>query len=182
MDTISKDMARGKLGNAKYIAPVVKKIYGGSVCLTDRQGNQFERALDVDACIDGLIFSDAGLIPFASRVQFGKNHEAFSTRYERPTNTPTEYPKILAAIKNALIRPFVHLQGFVDEYGSAVVGVVRTADLWQYLEKNLPRLKSFTNTDDTKFVVAFWRDLRRAGVRVREFVVSANGDVKELGE
>lgn len=183
---MAADMRRGSDGNRRYILPVAEKLFGGKVGLTDRQHNAFEKNLDCLACIDGVALSNAGIIPFASRVQYGKNFHAHSIRIYRPPNEitgeakATEYQKIYSAIEHKFFAPRYHFHAFISDCGSAVVGVVKTLDLWRYLRQNFSQLKRIINRDATEAIIADWYDMRRAGVDVKTFAVSNVGDVKEF--
>lgn len=175
----SSDAAKGKVGTKKFIAPVLKKLFGGEVVQTENRLNDFERTLDCDHSIDGFVCSPKGLLPFAARYQ-KKNYESFGIRYSRPTGTETEYKKIVKALEtNSATRPFYHAQGYADGDG-AVVAVVSTKDLFSFIKQRPDKTKIILQADKTAVIAVFWRDLKQAGVRIKKFLVSEDGDVKQI--
>lgn len=177
--SFKSDEAKGKAGTKKFIAPVLCKIFGGTVTQTERRANSFERSLDWSG-IDGIVATDKGLLPFAARIQSGVNYESFSIRYSRPSGEPTEYEKINKALKTNSMRPFYHAQGYVDEDGQAIVAVVRTKDLFNFVKKNINKVIIKANEDGTKLLAAFWRDLEQFGVMLKKFLVSSEGDIQQI--
>lgn len=173
------DEAKGKAGTKKFIAPVLCKIFGGTVTQTERRANSFERSLDLN-CIDGLVATDKGVLPFAARIQSGVKYESFSIRYSRPSGAPTEFEKISKAIEMDLLRPLYHAQGYVADDGQATVAVVRTQDLFNFVKKNINKVIIKANEDGTKLLAAFWRDLEQFGVTLKKFLVSSEGNIQQI--
>ena len=177
--SFEKDSAKGKAGTKKFIAPVLRKIFGGVVIPTERRANSFERLLDLN-CIDGLVSTAKGLLPFAARIQSGINYKSFSIRYSRPTGEPTEYEKISKAIEMDLTRPLYHAQGYVADDGQAIVAVVCTQDLFDFIKKNISAVIIRANKDGTKLLAAFWRDLEQFGVTLKKFLVTSDGNIQQI--
>lgn len=177
--SFEEDSAKGQAGTRAFIAPVLCKIFGGVVTPTERRANSFERLLDLN-CIDGLVSTAKGFLPFAARIQSGINYKSFSIRYSRPTGEPTEYEKISKAIEMDLLRPLYHAQGYVADDGQATVAVVRTQDLFDFVNKNINKIKIRANEDGTKFLAAFWRDLKQFGVTLKKFLVSPDGNIQQI--
>lgn len=173
-----RDAAKGKLGTKKYIAPVLKKIGGGEVVQTEGQANSFERWLDFHS-IDGVVSTPKGLLPFAARCQYKKNYQSFSIRYSRPNNEPTEYEKISKAIETNSERPYYHAQAFVIG-GQATVAITHTDALFHFMKKHWDKVKIELNEDGTKLAAVFWRDLEKFGVKLKKFLVSANGSIEQI--
>lgn len=174
------DAAKGKVGTKKFIAPVLKKIFGGEVVQTENRLNDFEQTLDCDHSIDGLVCSPRGLLPFAARFQ-SVDYGTFPIRFSRPTGAETEYDKILKALETkSATRPFYHAQGYADGDGGAVVAVVRTADLFNFIKQHRDKTKKIPQADGTTILAVLWRDLKQAGVRIKKFLVSEDGEVKQI--
>ena len=174
------DAQRGKIGTKQFILPVLRKIGGGEVIHTEEQASHFERCLDFHS-IDGFIKSVKGLLPFAARCQFDKNYQSFAIRYSRPTEEPTEYKKITEAIKNNSMRPFYHAQAYVVD-GQATVAVTHTDDLFNFIKRHEDKTKIVPQDDGTELLAAFWRDLEQSSVKLKKFLVSADGNIQQLGD
>ena len=174
------DAAKGKVGTKKFVAPVLKKLFGGEVVQTENRLNRFEQSLDCNHSIDGFVCSPRGLLPFAARYQ-SVNYGSFPIRFSRPTGAETEYSKIVRALEtNSAMRPFYHAQGYSDEDGGAVVAVVRTEDLFSFIKQHRNKTKIIPQADKTEVLAVFWRDLKQAGVNFKKFLVSEDGDVKQI--
>lgn len=185
--SLERDKARGKLGSEKYVQRLMRACMGffGDVLPTDGRVSAFEKAMDYDCCVDGFAFNEKfGVIPYASRVQFGKNYEAFSIRYTRENGLPTEWQKICTALDEGEMgnckRPFVHVQVFVDETGNAVAGMVRTDKLFEFMRNNRDKIKKFTNADGSSFLACYWRDLKKASVDVIRFSIPVDAKISVI--
>ena len=176
----SFDAAKGKAGTEQFIKPVLRKLFGGEVVITENRLNDFERTLDCDHSIDGFVCSPGGLLPFAARFQ-SVNYGSFPIRLaRRSTGAKTEYDKIAKALKEkSAMRPFYHAQGYANGNG-AVVGVVHTDDLFHFIETNKSKTKIIPQADKTEILAVFWRDLKQAGVQFKKFFVSEDGEVKQI--
>lgn len=174
------DAAKGKAGTKKFIAPVLKRLFGGEVVITENRLNDFERSLDCDHSIDGFVCAPTrGLLPFAARFQ-SFNYGSFPIRSARSTGSKTEYDKIAKALKEkSAMRPVYHAQGYAEGNG-AVVAVVRTADLFSFIETNQSKTKIIPQADGTSIRAALWRDLKQAGVQFKKFFVSENGNITQI--
>ena len=158
---------------ALMTSPKVKNIL-----TTELQDSDLATTLDLQAGIDGLIVTNDGQIfNFASRVQFGKNYEAFSIRRSRPTGTTTEFSKLARAQKTGAAMPFVHIQSFIaDDEQSAIVGIAPTRNLISYIGDHGDQWRE--NYSGETFYFVPWSELK--GVCI--FQVDACGAVeKKLG-
>ena len=114
--------------------------------------------------------TDEATVTLASRVievkPYGGDYDCFSVRNSRANGYETEDEKLQRAMEINSLRPMWHCQTFIDEtLNLATVGIVRTHDLVNYIATHETKPK--ITRDGTKFKLAFWKDLKRAGVDVQ---------------
>lgn len=154
----------------RFVVPALRAFGFSDVVSVEKHDSELESRLDFTG-IDALATSkDGATMTLASRIIQKKpncgDYDCFSLRDSRSTGYQTEFEKLKRAIEKNSLRPHFHIQTFVDDaLNSATVGIVRTRDLVNYIATYETKTK--TTHDGTEFKLAFWNDLKRAGVNVR---------------
>ena len=160
----------------RFVVPALRAFGFSDVVSAEKQDSQLKRLLDF-AGVDALARdTDGATVTLASRVievkPYGGDYDCFSVRNSRANGYKTEDEKLQRAIEINSLRPMWHCQTFIDEtLNLATVGIVRTRDLVNYIATHETKPK--ITRDGTKFKLAFWKDLIRAGVSVRTIQIDA---------
>jgi len=145
--------------------------------------SRIAKELDVLAGIDvWQTVTGEGVRGIASRVQWGESAidprtgqpwNTFTIRYRRQSGVDTEFTKRIQAIRTGRwIWPYLTVQGYVsDEQDARLLScaVVRSRDLYEYLDGRQDHLARRTSRDDdgwAEFFYPSWAELRDAGVNV----------------
>lgn len=179
---IRNDAAKSLRAFEKFSCHALKKFFGDDAQIHsyENSDNPAERDLDLNFGIDGFVVDSEGWAHnYASRVQFlkcgGLSFNTFTVRGFRPSGAKTEIDKLRHGQKVDEPKPEYHIQAYVDFGGrGAVVGIVETVELYQWITRNKPPLK--TNRDGTKFYAVEFNALD--GVRV--FYVDESGNVTDI--
>lgn len=107
----------------------------------------------------------------AVRVQKGINWKTFTVRKQLKSGAKTEFDKRKEAIQKGGIYPYWTLQAYVDRGTLEGVGVVRTKDLFEYIDSKSDGMRVTGTRKDTKggqavFLVCPWQDIANHGYRV----------------
>lgn len=189
-EDVKRDLEASKSDFLDVVWPAIKQWCGKGELVpcegevSDRLKTQFDTLAGVDAwqIIDGV-----GMRGIASRVQpvaSGRPWNTYTIRTARPSGAPTEYEKRLDAIKSdrGLLYPALTVQAYVVktivDYKTKKtaatlesVAVVKTKDLFLYVEKNRAKYRDRSVHDGSaKFIAIPWADLERDKVDVKIFV------------
>jgi len=147
-----KDLKKSNTAFLKIIWPKIKYLCGGGdiqpvEIISD---NQIARDLDILCGIDiWQTVEGRGCRGIASRVQFGdKSWGTFTIRKSRDSGARTEYEKRVEAIKDGrFIYPYLMCHAYIDTPGENLleVGLARTIDVFDAIEKELVVVKTTTN-------------------------------------
>ena len=164
------DSANSQSKFSRFVEPALRALGFSDVVSAEKQDSQLKRLLDF-AGVDALARdTDGATVTLASRVievkPYGDDYDCFSVRNSRANGYRTEDEKLQRAIEINSLRPMWHCQTFIDErLNLATVAIVRTRDLVNYIATH--KTKTKTTHDGTKFKLATWQELKRAGVEVR---------------
>ncbi len=142
---------------------------GGQLVKTEDGSSVLADMFDQDAGIDAVVRDRNGIRTVAIRVQKDRAFDSFTIRAVRHTGVRTEREKRLAAMHSDHEMPALTLQAYVTSHGGALVqaGIVRTRDLYDYIEAG-GRVERLVNPQDgNAFDVAWWADLTSAGVPIK---------------
>ena len=171
-----KDAEKSRRAFDKFTRHALNRHFDGNKLIRSFEGSQdpVERELDIKhGCDGGIVDRDNWAHYFASRVQFGKYYGTFTVRGYRPTGTATEIHKLR---REEGAKPEFHVQTYVDSDGQgAVVGIVETIELVQYIDRHKPEMK-FARDGGQGFYPVPFADL--AGIRV--YYVDACGNVTDV--
>lgn len=158
----------------RFVVPALRAFGFVDIVSTEEHDSDLKALLDY-AGIDALAKDTSGAtVALASRVievkPYGKDYDCFSLRDSRANGYKTEKDKMQRAIDFDSLRPMWHVQTFIDN-GLATAAIVRTRDLVNYIATH--KTKTKTTRDGTEFKLAFWNDLRLAGITVRTIQIGA---------
>lgn len=146
-------------------APCVKiikdKIFKGADfrCI-EKSKNELLLWFDKFAGIDYIVKNKEGqMFGIAARIQFGKNWETFTIRYQRKTGSKTEFEKRKEAISKGFFYPLFTMQAYFDRSGKNLIAacLVSTVALYDFIEKNPGKVQK--RESDNIFLVVKWEDL-----------------------
>ncbi len=167
----------------RVVWPRVSRFCGGGA-LTPTEAvtsTWMNRQLDTLGGIDAwqLLDDRHTMRGIASRVQWIKPGdpvwESFTIRATTRNGGPTEWQKRCAAISDntrGWLIPHLTIQAYISTprgAGSLLsAAVIRTTDLYEYAMPLWDRARSKPNpADGNRFKIFFWRDIERAGCRIR---------------
>ena len=141
MSNWASDMKSANRLFATFIEEIAKTMPGRLIS-TELEGGQLASIFDQYAGIDAVHVWKNNVRGVAVRVQWGVNYKTFTIRYHRHTGAPTEYEKRLAAIRGnqGALFPYLTIQAYADKRDGGNLlsfAVVRTADLYEYIERRL---------------------------------------------
>ena len=179
--SFKSDAAHSQNWFVRFVVPALRHFGFTDIASTEARNSAAETLLDRGAGIDALARRrDGAIVALASRIlevkPYGGEYSCFSLRDSRFNGNTTEFEKLQRAIKMNSVRPMWHCQTFVDvEKGKATVALVRTKELVQFVADN-PLFKD--TKDGTKFRLAPWHDLSKAGVKY--WTVTMDGEGKKI--
>lgn len=171
-DFFPQSMDKTASNYQKYVLPALK--------LTYPKNNFFEieglttdevlKNFDTYAGMDAYMTDGINLRPIASRIQYSVPYRSFTIRFSRDSGAPTEFEKIDRAIKYGYARPYYHIQTYIVNENKVFIGIVRTKDLWFYINHYSPEIKrtGVKQHGQANFYVCYWDDLYKAGIEVIE--------------
>lgn len=145
----------------EYIRPQLQKIMGGRIISVEGTG-ELAQVLDMRCGIDYLLVTSEGVRGIASRVQRGHCWRTFTVRAAKTNGATTEYEKRSVAILNEYIYPYWTVQAYVND-GVAIVGFVRTYDLYKYIWEHDVKTR---HTDNARFYVVDWDSVKANTARI----------------
>lgn len=172
---IKQDAARSQKAFEK-IAPMLGAALGGKIVTLEGHKTAFEKKLDYNFGIDGLLITRDGVQAYAQRTQFNKPYRAYSVRKNRKTQYPTttEWDKLIRAESLDDLRPQLSFSVYVDEENRrADVAWIHTDDLINFIADGHGKVKSH---DNGEFYSASWKALRDGGYQVSEMQISIEED------
>ena len=172
-EIVNKDM-QYSMRHVENALPIIQKLLSGwRVIPVEGQNNTVCQLLDTACGIDYLIYSEKynRVYGLASRVQYGRNYRTFTVRKERESGAETEYSKREASQNYGSLSPYYTMQMYIENGKVSGLGVVKTKDLLNFIEKGLAD-ENKTGEDkegQAKFYVCGWDKLRKAGYLVKEY-------------
>ncbi len=175
MNAVKRDMARSSVYVEEKVKPVIEELLPfWHMMKVEGRENEVCQLLDMSCGIDYLLHSEQSslVLGVASRVQYGKNYRTFTVRKDRASGVLTEHQKRTQAISQGGLYPMYSVQSYIDDDGElAGLGIVRTADLSEFISRGLAREKK-TGADkigQAEFYVCTWDKLKYAGYNVLEY-------------
>lgn len=172
-----RDRRRSSADFVRVVWPVLQQqcpaFRGSRLRLVESRCHELvARELDLYAGIDAYQLTPMGLRGMALRVQWGTNHQSFTVRTARPSGTPTEYGKRLAALQHhqeGFLAPYWTIQAYVSQPGGTLlsVAVARTSDLYRYIasceQDGRPCEERPAGNGGERFLVVAWQSYCQAG-------------------
>jgi hypothetical protein len=149
--------------------PVIKKHVGGGelMRMEGRPDIELAQKLDMLSGIDGWHIHQKGMRGIASRVQQGVAYNTFTIRTSRDSGAETEYAKRVEAISSnsGWIFPHLTVQAYVRTKEGPIlsVGLAKTSDIIEFINKGLHKMKRTSNAD---FAVCDWEKMKNCGYKV----------------
>lgn len=172
-DTFKQSMTKTMSDFNEKVLPVLNKNYPSMkfVEVEGKADNEITKDFDVYAGIDvyGVRLAVSDMIGIASRIQRSKKAwRTFTVRKERKSGSLTEYAKRKYAISKGSLYPMLTMQAYIEENDNVVIGIVRTKDLIEYIDKCEPKIRT-TGSDkigQASFFVCPWDDILKNGYKV----------------
>lgn len=166
--TVAADLERSaRLFRAQVAPRILPWLGGGHIVAVEGNACEACAPLDTRAAIDYLhVDPERGVRGLATRAQWRHGDEetwpwnSFTLRLQRDSGALTEVAKL--SRQEGWLMPALHVQAYftADELDS--VAIVPTVALMEYVAAH----SSTRRTENAEFAVAFWKDLKYAGVRV----------------
>ncbi len=177
MNAVRMDMERSSSYVEAQVKPVIEELLPNwHMMKVEGEDNEVCQLLDMSCGIDYLLHSEQSslVVGVSSRVQYGKNYRTFTVRKDRASGVLTEHQKRTQAISRGGLYPLYSVQSYIGDNGElAGLGIVRTADLSEFIGRGLAREKT-TGADkigQAEFYVCSWDKLKYAGYNVLEYPV-----------
>ena len=170
-DTFEQSMAKTMSDFDSKVLPILRKNYPGMkyVEIEGHANDKVTRDFDVYAGIDVYrVRPDVyEMIGIASRIQRGKAWRTFTVRKSRNSGNITEYTKRKRAIQAGSLYPVLTLQAYIDGE-KVIIGMVRTRDLIDYIDKYNPQVKRTGQGQwgQAEFYICPWDDIKARGYKV----------------
>lgn len=145
----------------------LKKVIQGNIYTIESIKDELYIKLDEKCGIDYIRENDSGLQGIAARVQWGNDWNTFTIRKKRHTGSKTEYEKRLEQIKNGYFYPYFTLQAYFDnreENNLLSLAIMRTIDLYNFIENNPDKVHS--NKSDNDFIFVRWEDIPKEQIKI----------------
>lgn len=172
-DTFKQSMTKTMSDFNEKVLPILNRDYP-NMKFVEVEGNvnneiadDFDRYAGIDIY---RVRPEVGeMIGIASRIQRGRVWRSFTVRKERKSGSLTEYEKRKQAIKKKSLYPLLTMQAYIEERtNNVVIGLVRTEDLIDFIEKYNPKTKK-TGADkigQASFYTCYWDALIEHGYKV----------------
>lgn len=168
--SFERDLSDANSDFAKFAPALLSRIKGQLIYLETDPG-PLPQMFDKYSGIDAIQVVDNNMRGIALRVQWGRDYRTFSIRYKRKSGAKTEYEKRRNAIfgGKGYLYPYLTIQAYLDKRGAAKrllsCCVVRTMDLYQYIEDNIVCLERTKKVapDGNEFLVVGFDELATAG-------------------
>lgn len=166
MNEAEKDMNESSLNFMRLLAPRVKKMLNcEGILKVEDIDEETAKLLDLRCGIDyvGLYEGTDLCYGIAARVQKSRNWKTFTIREQRKSGAKTEREKREFAIKHNGIYPNLTIQGYISDDEVLGVAIMRTKDLFEYINLNSPLMIRRTTLPDkigqAVFLVCPWDDI-----------------------
>ena len=172
-DTFKQSMTKTISDFNEKVLPVLNKNYS-NMKFVEVEGNvnneiadDFDRYAGIDIY---RVRPEVGeMIGIASRIQRGRVWRSFTVRKERKSGSLTEFEKRRQAIKKKSLYPLLTMQAYIEERNrNVVIGLVRTEDLIDFIEKYNPETKETGagKIGQASFYTCYWDALIEHGYKV----------------
>lgn len=156
-----KDMTDSMVALEKIRNTYLSKMLSGKIYNIENSDNRILILMDLKSGIDYIRENEKGLQGIAARVQWGKAWNTFTIRSERYTGSKTELEKRQKAIEEGYFYPAFTLQAYFDNRENnnlLSIAVIRTVDLYYFIENNTNRV--YSNKSDNRFLFVKWSDIQ----------------------
>ena len=151
---------------------IICKHIKGSIIDIESQDNELAKMFDKYSGIDAIQLYNNKIRGIAIRVQWGVNYQTFTIRFSRATGTKTEYEKRCEAIygDNGFWYPYLTIQVYIDNRENSInllgFAIVKTKDLYDYIQENLDTLNIKEAPDGNKFICIKFSELKNADKKI----------------
>lgn len=182
---VRKDLSASAIAFRQCVWPKVKAwCREGEIYLAEDpaiEGDPVLQFCDQYSGIDAwqILHKNRRVRGIASRVQFGRAFKSLTIRFRRTTGAETEFAKRLFELKNpanGYVTPGLTIQAYCTQRPSRGQSellhavMVRTSDLYDYIENNPRAVDTRTNPSDGNiFKVVWWPHMKELGYKVRAY-------------
>lgn len=169
--SFTKDFADANADFSRFKAELLSHIKG-DLRDVEMDNSPIAKMFDAYCGVDSFQIIDNQVRGVAIRVQWKVNYKTFTIRYKRANSTKTEYEKRAEAIlgDRGFIYPYLTIQAYLDKRGDAqsVLSccIVKTYDLYHYIFKNFPRLKTRKCPEGNEFLFISFSELKKSGIKI----------------
>lgn len=158
----------------RLILPVLPKLVSGKYIRVEGRPEEIALYLDQSVGIDAMMDQGNVVYGLGSRIQIDSGvWDDFTIRCDRESGHITELEKLRNAIKNDGMRPHLTMQAFVVRDVLKSIGVARTRDIIDYINKtDCPVRRSFDGKGWAEFVIVGWDAMKKAGYKVNTYVAA----------
>lgn len=159
----------------EYFKNEITKNIKGEILSIELLQNSVLNMFDYYSGIDAIHIYNNQMRGIAVRVQWSnKSWNTFTIRYKRANGSKTEYKKRREAIygNNGWFYPFLTIQAYFDKRDDnpkmLSFGIVRTKDLYDYIEDNKTKIESKLRVcpEGNSFIYVSFKDLQKAGKKI----------------
>ena len=152
------------------VEPILSGLMSGwQLVPLEKRKDEVSRILNMECGVNYLLCSEDTheVYGVAGRVQYGKNYRTFTV--------PKESKRVSQAA--GVINAYYTIQVYIDDGKIIGLGVVKTADLMDFIDSGYAMKLSEEKTGHSKYHVCHFDDLRLAGYTVKEFRVEQPADL-----
>ncbi len=150
-----------------FYKQVLTHIKGDALISVEAHDSKLAKMFDMHSGIDAVHMVYGQLRTVALRVQWVTNYRTFTIRYKRRSGAITEYDKRKFAIHSdkGLLYPYLTIQAYLDKRDNATTVlsccIVKTIDLYRYIEENLSKLKTKPCPEGNQFLIVEFKELSK---------------------
>ena len=146
-------------------APAIEKFFKCRLVSLESHNSDFERQLDQQNCIDGLLLTETdGIVPIAWRCRFVSpkcSSRYFTIRKSKRLGAKTEFEKLTAANNRGGIMPQLIFSVYFYDGDEIYIAYARTQDILNFIQSGSANLRRDVFGDE--FYSIQWSDLERLG-------------------
>ena len=146
----------------RKVIPTIENYFQCRLVSLENHRNEFERRLDQQHCVDGLLISRGGVVPINWRCRFDSEENAaqraFTVRRSKKSGAKTEWQKLLTAD----VMPMFAFSIYIDETTSSYhIAYAKFGDLVAFIQSCAAKIERDKHGDT--FFSCAWSDLDRLG-------------------
>ena len=145
-----------------FAKALIEREFGARLVSLENHRSEFERWLDQQLCVDGLLISRGGVIPINWRCRFDSEEKAaqraFTVRRSKKSGAKTEWQKLLTAD----VMPMFAFSIYIDEeLPSYSIAYIEVGNLVAFIQSCAAKIKRDKHGDT--FFSCAWSELDRLG-------------------